>query len=102
AAQQKSAEQQISGNPVPLSSVTADATGGTLPTGTLIWFGTDRHAEAAVVTGKGRYLMYDPNTGATTTRSTEQFVAYIKNKNAFVVQVASGPTKSECLCCVVM
>ncbi|SES29757.1 hypothetical protein SAMN05216188_13111 [Lentzea xinjiangensis] len=90
------------GHPVTLASLDSDVAAGELPPGTLIWFGNDAHAEAAVVTAKGQFLMYDPNTGMTTTRDPNGFRSYIATKNVFVVKPGAGADPATCKCCVVM
>ncbi|MFE9342213.1 hypothetical protein ACWDU3_30770 [Streptomyces olivaceus] len=96
------AQQRLGGHEVSKASLTADATSGELPPGTVIWFGNDVHAEAAVVTGKNQFLMYDPNTGAATTRDNKGFISYIASKTTFVVKVGQGADPKTCQCCAVM
>ncbi|MFF3641063.1 DUF4157 domain-containing protein [Streptomyces sp. NPDC002564] len=102
AAQEQYARQRLGGAAVTRDRLSGQATAGRLTPGTLIWFGTDLHAEAAVVT-TGGVLMYDPNTGNTTTRNAAGFVAYIANKNAFVVRYApEAEHDASCKCCIIM
>ncbi|MGW0733006.1 hypothetical protein [Streptomyces sp. NPDC002851] len=101
-AQTEHARAHLGGHEVTRQNLTSDATANTLPVGTRIWFGTDRHAEAAVVVDKNVFLMYDPNTGRATRRSGKDFAAYIANKNAFVVALGPDPDPESCKCCAVM
>ncbi|MEU4930473.1 hypothetical protein AB0G54_28855 [Streptomyces yokosukanensis] len=102
AAQTQYAEARLGGHVVTKAQLTSDAASGELPPGTLIWFGSDTHAEAAVATGKNQFLMYDPNTGKATTRDGKGFIAYIATKNAFVVKLGQGADPETCKCCVIM
>lgn len=102
-AQVQYAASRTGGHAVTQQQVIADVDARRFPVGTRIWFGDDRHAEAAaVVTKDHQFLMYDPNTGNTTRRTADGFKSYIASKNAFVVHVADGPTKEDCSCCRVM
>ena len=103
AAQVTYAASQIGGHQVSHQQIVADVDARSLPVGTLLWFGDDRHAEAAaVVTKDHQFRMYDPNTGQTQIRDANGFKAYIATKNAFVVRVAPGADKESCACCRVM
>jgi hypothetical protein len=126
AAQVQYAATELHGAAVQPAVVIKKAAAGALPPGTQIWFGTDSHAEAALVTEDGKFLMYDPNTGATTKRTSQQFCQYMAGKNAAVVHYGSavepeagpaaapeaGPAAApkagpgahpkDCACCAVM
>ncbi|MCD9196240.1 eCIS core domain-containing protein [Streptomyces albireticuli] len=102
-AQEQYARTRLGGATVDGTRLAGQATSGKLPPGTLIWFGTSRHAEAAVVAAAGQFLMYDPNTGRTTTRDADGFAAYIASRNAFVVRYApEAEHDASCKCCVIM
>ncbi|WP_327395907.1 DUF4157 domain-containing protein [Streptomyces phaeochromogenes] len=101
-AQVQYAGSRLGGHSVTGANLTSDATSGTLPVGTLIWFGNSVHAEAAVVTGKGRFLMYDPNKGTAVARDAKGFAAYIASKDTFVVRLGPGAEPDSCKCCTVM
>ncbi|MFI6090557.1 DUF4157 domain-containing protein [Streptomyces sp. NPDC051218] len=103
AAQEQYARTRLGGSAVSRDRLTGQATTGKLAPGTLIWFGTDYHAEAAAVNAQGKILMYDPNTGDATVRDAAGFAAYMANKNTFVVRY--GPQAehdASCKCCVIM
>jgi Domain of unknown function (DUF4157) len=84
-AQKNHAITAIEGNSTSKDQVITQVHDGSYPHGTRIWFGDDRHAEAAVVLDTGDYRVYDPNTGSTQTMDKTQFEQYIQSKNAFVV-----------------
>ncbi|MFC6092216.1 hypothetical protein [Saccharothrix lopnurensis] len=101
-AQVDHAAAAIGGHPVSRQNLDSDAATGSLPPGTLIWFGNDAHAEAAVVTSSGQFLMYDPNSGETTVRDANGFRGYIATRNAFVVRPGANADPATCKCCVIM
>lgn len=90
------------GHSVSLANLQSDVAAGSLPPGSLIWFGNDAHAEAAVVTSSHQYLTYDPNTGLATTRTANGFRDYISTKNVFVVRPAPEADPATCKCCIIM
>ncbi|MEV0267073.1 hypothetical protein AB0I49_37825 [Streptomyces sp. NPDC050617] len=90
AAQTQYAASQFGGHVVSKEALTCDAASGELTRGTLIWFGNDLYAEAAVVTGPHQFLMYNPNSGDATARDTKGFISYIATKNSFVVKRGQG------------
>lgn len=102
AAQTAYAEKQLKGHSVTKEALVSDLTARALPPGTRVWFGSDTHAEAAVVTAKDRSLMYDPNTGKATPRSSKEFISYIASKNSFIVSLGPGAEPESCKCCVIM
>lgn len=78
----------LGGKKSSLKEITDAIMTGAMPPGTRIWFGNDRHVEAALVTPRKEYLHYDPNSGTTQTLTAKRFASYIKSKNAFVVSNA--------------
>ncbi len=60
------------------------------PAGTKIWFGNDRHAQAAIILPAGRCKIYDPNRSTTLPLLRQRdFATYLKDggNNAFVVKI---------------
>ncbi|CDR06880.1 predicted protein [Streptomyces iranensis] len=101
AAQEQYARTRLGGSSVDRQRLTGQATSRKLSPGTLIWFGNDRHAQAAVVTSDRRFLMYDPDTGEATMRTAQEFAHYIAQQNVFVVRyVAAAQHDASCRCCV--
>ncbi len=87
AAQQNHARQQLGGQTIASHQVQQTACQDGYTQGTRIWFGSNQHAQAAVVLANGRYCVYDPNTGNTQEMSGSQFAQYVQRAgaNAFVI-----------------
>ncbi|PRH80382.1 hypothetical protein C6N75_04445 [Streptomyces solincola] len=85
AAQVAYARQSLGGHEVSRAEINHSVAAGAFAAGTQIWFGNSQHAEAAVVTSQGKYLMYDPNTGKAVTRDAQGFATYVAHKDTFVV-----------------
>nr|WSZ98230.1 hypothetical protein OH820_23445 [Streptomyces sp. NBC_00857] len=101
AAQEQYVRTRLGGSSVDRQRLTGQATSRKLSPGTLIWFGHDRHAQAAVVTSDRRFLMYDPDTGEATRRTAQEFADYIAQQNVFVVSYAAAAQHdASCRCCI--
>lgn len=85
ASQEQHAIDKLAGTSTPMGTVKLAATGGTYAAGKRIWFGTDFHAQAAVVLPSGKYLVYDPNSGDAVEKSGAIFATYVEGNNSFVV-----------------
>ena len=91
AAQVTYASGRLGGGSMDRGTVIKNVQNRTFANHTRIWFGNDLHSEGAIYNrgsqaSDDRYLCYDPNSGATTQRTGQQFETYIASKNAFVVR----------------
>ncbi|MEH2102985.1 MAG: DUF4157 domain-containing protein [Nostoc sp.] len=100
-AQQTYAKEQINGTAKEKNTVQKEIKSNKYSKDTRIWFGTDLHAEAAVVIKSGVYRVYDPNTGKTQKMSSQEFLGYVSTRNAFVVEEKPSSTETESCCTII-